>query len=316
VEIAATSIDGFLAYWSGLHEVRGEIHSVFQRALNIKTTGGQLISVLSSTGLDGPNTLVADLPQGLDFVAMGLRSGMPVRLDRVGADLGQGALCLRIGRAQKWWPRLAGGAERLDWTRLKSNLRAILKNLPSREFKEGLGGLLYLVDEMVSGHWNEVSGKRLNRLTRSALPGMKDLLAGVLERDEILLERGIHQLVGLGTGLTPSGDDMLMGFAGTLNVVSRRVGSPEMEDVLETIARYLRALKSSTTFVSGNLLSYACAGRVSSPVLSVIRAVMFQKPSQACSAAEDLMRLGGNSGCEILLGILLALSLTPRLGER
>lgn len=315
MEITATSIDGFLAYWSGLHEVKGEIHSVFQRAVNIRTTGGHLISVISSAGQDGPNTLVTDLPRDMDFIAMGLRSGMPVRLDRVEVDLGRGALCLRIGRAQKWWPRLAGGAERLDWARLKRNVSSLLKNLPMMESEEGLGKLLFLVNEMVSGRWKELTGKRFNRTTRQALGGIRNLLTGVMERDETLLKKGLGKLVGLGTGLTPSGDDLLLGFSGSLSVVSRRARVPEMEDLLNLIERHLRALKDRTTFVSGNLLSYACAGRVSSPVLSVIRALMFHRPSEARSAAEDLMCLGASSGSEVLLGILLALSLIPQLGE-
>lgn len=315
MDISATSIDGFLAYWSGLHEVKGEIHSVFQKALNIRTAGGQLISLISSADQDGPNTVVMDLPHDQDFITLGLRSGMPVRLDRVGADLGRGALCLHISGAQKWWPRLAGGAERLDWTRLKRNLGSLLKNLPRRESEKGLGGLLFLVDEMVSGHWKTVMSQKFDRLTRQALGGVRNLLVGVAEQDEALLKKGLDKLVGLGTGLTPSGDDLLLGFSGSLSVVSRRARDPELEGLLSLIARHLRDLRDRTTFVSGSLLSYACAGRISSSVLSVIRALMFQGPSEARSAAENLMRLGASSGSEILLGVTLALSLISRRGE-
>lgn len=315
MELMATSIDGFLAYWSGLHEVRGEIHSVFQRAMNIKTSGGQLISVLSLAGLDGPNTVVAELPKGMGFITMGLKSGMPVRLGRAEADLGRGALRLRMSTAQKWWPRLVSGVQRLDMARLRSNLSALRRGLPKEEFREGLGGLLFLVGKMAAGRWRELERSRLNRLARQALPGIRDLVGGTLMKDEALLKEGLGELIGLGTGLTPSGDDLLLGFVGTMSVISRRVGGPEVGDLLEIIERQLRAMKDRTTFVSGNLLIYACSGRISSPTLSVIRALLFGGPPETRLAADILLRLGASSGAEVLLGIFLALSLVPRLGE-
>lgn len=311
----ATSIDGFLAYWCGLHEVRGEIHSVFQRALNIKTYGGQLISILSQAGLDGPNTLVTELPRGLNFVAMGLKSGMPVRLGRVEADLGQGALNLKIGAARKWWPRLAGGAERINIDRLRRNIRSTRRTVLKGESREGLSELLSLVGMLAAGRWRTVRSLELTLLTRKALSGIQDLLTGALERKEDLLEKGLGKLIGLGTGLTPSGDDLLLGFVGTLSVVSRRVGGPEVEDLLTIIRRDLWAMKERTTFISGRLLSYACAGRISSPIISVVRAVLFGDAPDARTSARALMRLGASSGAEVLLGVLLALSVVPRLSK-
>ncbi len=315
MELMATSIDGFLAYWCGLSDVHGQIHSVFQRALNIETSGGQLISVLSMAGLDGPNTVVTELPRGLGFISMGLRSGMPVRLDRMEADLGHGALCLQISTAQKWWPRLASGEERLDMARLKRNLSALLRALPQEEFTEGLAGLVFLVGKMVAGRWRTIERQRHSRLARQALPGIRNLLQGALERDGILLKKALGKLVGLGVGMTPSGDDLLLGFVGTLSNVSRRVGGPEVGDLLEIVKHHLAAMKDRTTFVSGNLMSYACAGRVSSPILSVIRTLLYGKTSAASCATGRLLEQGASSGAEILLGILLALTLVPRLRE-
>jgi hypothetical protein len=313
MELVATSIDGFLAYWCGLQVVYGEIHSVFQRALNIRTSGGQLISVLSSSGLPGPNTVVTELPPGLNFIVMGLRSGMPVRMDRVEADLGHGALCVRIHLAPKWWPRLVSGAEHLDMNRLGHNISTLLKTLPREKIKEGLGRFIFYVSEMVAGRWRAVESLGLNRLERQALLGIRDLIRGTLERDEERLGMGFRKLIGLGTGMTPSGDDLLCGFIGTLSVISRRVGGPDVEDLLEIFKYHLRAMKDKTTFVSGNLLSYASGGRVSSPILSVIRTLLFGRDSAARSAVDNLLQLGYSSGSDVLLGLLLALSVAPRM---
>jgi hypothetical protein len=315
MELRARSIDGFLAYWCGIHEVRGEVHSVFQKTLNIKTSGGQLISILSLADLDGPNTVVAELPQGEDFITMGLRSGMPVRLDSGEADLGEGALSLRIGKAHRWWPRLADSMQRLDLKRLTDNMELLLRSLPREEVHQGLGRLLFNLDKIAAGQWHLIEDAEEKELVRLALPGIRDLWQGALECDEELLKTSLNELLGLGTGLTPAGDDLLLGFVGTLSVVSRRVGGPEVERLLDIIRQHLSSRKDRTTFISSNLLAYACAGRISAPILSVIRALLFEEIEAVRSAARTLVRQGAGSGSEILLGILLALSLMPRLCE-
>jgi hypothetical protein len=314
MELRATSIDGFLAYWCGIHEVRGEIHSVFQNTLNIKTSGGQLISILSLADLDGPNTVLTELPQGHDFLSMGLRSGMPVRLGGDEADLGEGALNLRIGRAHKWWPRLAGGLERLDMDRLRMNLDGLLADLPREHLQGGLGRLILSVHEIVDGRW-EALEEQEDELVKRALPGIRDLWQGALGVNEVLLQKALDELLGLGTGLTPSGDDVLLGFIGTLSVVSRRIGSPRTDRLLEIIKNHLNALRDRTTFISSNLLSYACAGRISNPILATIRALLFEEQEAARAAAGSLLGQGASSGSEILLGVMMALSLAPLMDE-
>lgn len=313
MELVATSVDGFLAYWCGLHEVRGEIHSVFQNALNIKTSGGQLISILSRSRQDGPNTVVTDLPRGMDFITLGLRTGMPVRLGERQVDLGEGAVCLHMERAQRWWPRLAGGLDRLDLDRLDRNLQNLREMISHMDDQPGLGRLLPRAQDMAAGRWEWLEEEGLEDLSRRAVRGIQHLLEGTLQRDERRLQKGLDDLLGLGTGLTPSGDDLLLGFLGTLRVVSRRVGGPELESLLETISPQIVQMRQKTTFVSGNLLSYACAGRLSATILAVIRALLFEDPALVRQKTSLLLQHGATSGAEILFGILLALSLLPRL---
>jgi hypothetical protein len=240
---------------------------------------------------------------------------MPVRLDGVEVDLGQGAVNLDIGTARKWWPRLAGGAERININRLRRNLRSVRRMALKGEAGEGLSELLSLAGLLAAGRWRTVRRMARTPLIRQAIPGIRDILLGALKRKEDLLGRGLRELIGLGTGQTPSGDDLLLGFIGTLSVVSRRIGGPEVEDLLRIIRRELRVMKERTTFISGRLLSYACVGRISSPIISVVRAMLYGDAPDARSSARALMRLGTDSGSEILLGVLLALSLVPRLSK-
>jgi hypothetical protein len=313
MELTATSIDGFLAYWCGLNDVRGEIHSVFQHALNIRTVSGQLVSILSGADRAGPNTVVARLPNGMDFISMGLRAGMPARLRGTRVQLGAGDVELRTSAARKWWPRLADGLELVNLHRLKTNLNALNEKLADLPPGRGLSRLLSDVPEMTAGRWDRVAADRreeddAERVVRAALPAIRDLLRGYSKRDGQALKRGVEGLIGLGSGLTPSGDDLLLGFIGALGAVSKRMNGREMESILESIRDHLYENRHRTTFISANLLAFACAGRVADPVLHVIRSLLFEKTVPALQRIEVLLRQGDSSGSEVLLGILLALS--------
>jgi|GEM_PF-1043148 len=313
MELTATSIDGFLAYWCGINDVRGEIHSVFQDALNIRTSGGQLVSILSGADRAGPNTVVTRLPIGMDFISMGLRAGMPARLRGTRVQLGAGDVQLRTGSARKWWPRLADGLELVNVHRLQTNLASLNDTLAARLPGRGLGLLLSSAADMAAGRWDRVKtgdGERDDgdRLVASALPAIKDLMRGYLHRDGQALQQGVEGLIGLGSGLTPSGDDLLLGFIGALGAVSKRINGLELEGLLETIRDHLYENRHRTTFISANLLAFACAGRVADPILNVIRSFLFEDTVSMTERIGVLLQQGDSSGSEVLLGILLALS--------
>jgi len=316
MELTATSIDGFLAYWCGLNDVRGQIHSVFQHALNIKTSGGQLVSILSGADRAGPNTVVARLPSGMDFISMGLRAGMPARLRGNRVQLGAGDVQLRTGSAQKWWPRLADGLEQVDRHRLETNLAAVNEKVSALPPGRGLGCLLTDAADMAAGRWDRVAdghrhGGDSDKLIKKALPAIKKLMQGYLRKDGPALQQGVKGLIGLGSGLTPSGDDLLLGFIGALGAVSKRMNGPEMESILEAIRDHLYENRQGTTFISANLLAFACAGRVADPILNVIRSLLFEETAAVMERLEVLLQQGDSSGSEVLLGILLALSPLP-----
>jgi len=316
MELTATSIDGFLAYWCGLNDVRGEIHSVFQHALNIRTSGGQLVSILSGADRAGPNTVVARLPRGVDFISMGLRAGMPARLRGTRVQLGAGDVQLRTGSARKWWPRLADGLELVDVHRLEINLAALDEKFAARPPSRGLGLLLNDAADMAAGRWDRVAdrhrhGEDPGEFIAAALPAIQKLMQGYLKRDGLALQQGVEGLIGLGSGLTPSGDDLLLGFIGALGAISKRMNGPEMEGILEAIRDHLYENRHRTTFISTNLLAFACAGRVAEPILNVIRSLLFEETASMMERVEVLLQQGDSSGSEVLVGILLALSPLP-----
>ena len=98
-----------------------------------------------------------------------------------------------------------------------------------------------------------------------------------------------RRLVGLGTGLTPSGDDFLVGFASRLgdNAARRRVR--------ERLAAAPMADLARTNVISAHQLRLAASGQFNDDLLRA-RDALVSSRSRLRSALAPLLRTGASSG--------------------
>jgi hypothetical protein len=125
-----------------------------------------------------------------------------------------------------------------------------------------------------------------------------------------------EQLVGLGPGLTPSGDDVLAGLLVTL----RHLGAATGVERAVWLADWLAATvtydaRTRTTPISATLLHCAARGEASPEVIAVLRGIAGQQALEP--ARLQLRRLGHTSGSDLIQGIAIGvnavLSLSPVL---
>ena len=133
----------------------------------------------------------------------------------------------------------------------------------------------------------------------SAEPAQRMIAAAIARRDSALFVAGARQLIGLGEGLTPAGDDCLVGI---LAVLFRFVpGWIEESAVEEQVATYL---DDHTTTIGREFVWYALQGAFSEPIVRLLTAdsdVAVQR------AAQTLCTFGATSGADTLAGARLAL---------
>ena len=113
-------------------------------------------------------------------------------------------------------------------------------------------------------------------------------------------------LIGLGEGLTPAGDDYLVGTLAILHRLGE--GWPASGAVARALTA--RAVDATTT-VGAAFLRHAMAGQFSEPLRDL---TMAKSPSAARAAAAALARMGATSGADTLAGMraaLAALEATP-----
>ncbi len=120
--------------------------------------------------------------------------------------------------------------------------------------------------------------------------------------------RGVKQLVGLGIGLTPSGDDFLIGFIGAAYFFAHG------DDFRKSVFEGMRPLVHRTNLPSFFMLKAALKGCYPGPLSDFLHAIETGSSDGVRSAAKCLTGLGATSGQDMLAGVLSWLHVSSTCG--
>jgi hypothetical protein len=264
------------------------VHSVFRAAVNLRAAAGGLLTLLSAESPDGPRA--ARLDSAEDFVSLGLAAGAfgafgadsialerpagrtPFRVDCAGARrLAAEAPPPLDGESEQW----RDGVALLDalQARAATDLRAA---------------------SLIAGA--PACGAMSARLTRAALDLGEGVRAGSLEA----AREAAARLVGLGPGLTPTGDDFLCGFVVAAHC--RATARPARAPLLARFVGALSGLLDRTTEVSAAFLGDAIAGRAFRPLTALAEACAGAPGSDVKWAILRLAAVGHSSGLDAATG--------------
>jgi hypothetical protein len=108
-------------------------------------------------------------------------------------------------------------------------------------------------------------------------------------------------LLGLGPGLTPSGDDLLCGALVALRAVAQESVARELYAEIASVG------PAATCPLSGAFLAAAGEGLAAEPLHAAIAAMLQARNEAAASHVEALGGIGHTSGWDALAGALLTL---------
>lgn len=239
----------------------GKIHSIFANSCNVLLDGGELLTIHRfSFGMLPRSLYVPGLSTGE------LEHGAPVTGGPEGVSLGN--------RLLKWSDRL----RRTDTAIPRSGC-------PPRNWREPLALLRQRQSSLEGGALTDALYSRLRR-------AMAGLWSGLRTGDDAAVREGCLACIGLGQGLTPSGDDMLLGTMAGLHMYR-----PELACRL---AAGIRPLLERTNDISRSYLELVLAGYAATPVLDAAA----ELGTGGTEAARLLMTIGHSSGCDILEGLV------------
>jgi hypothetical protein len=130
-------------------------------------------------------------------------------------------------------------------------------------------------------------------------PRFETLVVGIVSNNDDLIRDGVCGLLGVGQGLTPSGDDFLLGFLCGL----RDLGIDRCLAAAEKMAYHL--LTNSpirTTSLSAEYIKYGVKGFYHKRIIDFIEAFNMGSISDMLMEAESLMDLGHFSGVDLMTG--------------
>jgi len=117
--------------------------------------------------------------------------------------------------------------------------------------------------------------------------------------DPVAAGEAAAALIGLGPGLTPSGDDALCGF-----MLGRRLGRGAVTEVDRVVRRVASSAAGRTTDVSAVQLVLAAQGRFGEALLGVATALEPDDSVSLSAAVGRCLGEGATSGADALLGLV------------
>lgn len=117
--------------------------------------------------------------------------------------------------------------------------------------------------------------------------------------------RQLNQFIGLGEGLTPSGDDFLVGLLWAL-----WVGEADRLPGFDTFLYAVRSILHKTNDISAQMLRFAIRKRFTEPLISLARV---SDPTDCAEVFKRIAAFGHTSGFDTLCGLLVGLKTTERI---
>lgn len=205
---------------------------------------------------------------------------------------------IEIGESPVWCGRAASGDARPPAERLKSLTCIAEAALLARE---GCGLSHTLACLLNLSPRSGAVGRGEDHI-RLAVTRLKEALR---QEDICGIIENVRALLGRGRGLTPSGDDLVIGLLLTLNRLWRiGEGDAELQDLANRVATLAYG---QTSTLSANLIECAASGFSDERLLRVLDAIFVGSPGET-QAAEYLLDWGASSGLDALVGVTVALS--------
>jgi len=278
----------------------GRVLAVYSRAVYLETeAGGMAVLVREDVG-NGPGfALISDWPL---FLKTGIEPGISCRMGEGGIELCGGAVSITIAGAQEWDARLTIRDAR-PLGQLKPCIDRVAEMAARGRDRAGLGMYFSRIDEFI--------GEERTAGDKMPLPAidlkLRALARAIANRDSGKIKEAAKGVIGLGEGLTPACDDMLVGMCGFLRAADSE--SPRKSPahiLLAAIGEAIEARADKTTPVSRHFLRAAASGGFTEVARDVLEAIFAADMKTLERTVERLLEYGASSGSDLIFGIVLA----------
>lgn len=279
--IAARSADQALLDRLRAGPVQARVHSVFPRTINLYCPSDDALYALAVSAADNaPATMVVEAST---FAGTATRCGAVARGSAqwlvVGPDI-----AVAVDRAEPWLAALP----------VLGSRRAPLAALGDVLERHGVAG--GVKPAAVGG---DAMADATSRRLAEATEGLRRALAA---GEVSSAQEYVRRLVGLGPGLTPSGDDFLVGVATACALRGAR-------ERLSVLAAVVEENAHRTNRISYATMAHAVRGRVRESIVALAHALVEGDVGLIRARAQWVIGIGATSGTDIVAGMMAGLAL-------
>jgi hypothetical protein len=278
----------------------GVIHSIFQHACNISLESDALLTLVSSEKGNLSQGIRLRTPPEFTFLNL-VRLGQPFACRGGILRISGSELSVDLRTARLW---------HIDLKRLRVDLRQrdtarawAVAWLELEKHRRG-NGISAMLAAIPVPRQSPVTSPKIWALVERAVQTVSALIAATrtFQVDEAIT--AIRPLIGLGLGLTPSGDDFIVGYLAGL--WSTAGSDSSRLRFISSLGAWLSQAAAGTNAISCTYIQSAVNGNVSEPI-----ATLAQRFGQAESldsvreATRIALQVGNTSGTDGVLGLLL-----------
>jgi hypothetical protein len=265
-----------------------EVHSVFTSAANLRLVRSDLLlTMVTVEQADLPQGIRLHSPQGFSFE--GQRTGEKFTCRDGILCCEQASLIIDLRPAKRWKCDLSSLAADMNVPSTSAAWLTVRRMLDERQGRAATG---YPAGQVA--------------VVRKMDESVSNLVAATFQNDSSATNV-VATLIGLGPGLTPGGDDFLVGYLAGLRCAAGDM--PERMRFLSGLGEAVIRLSRQTNDISRTYLVHAARGQVSSRLENLARAIcQGERSDHLLETAVAALHVGHTSGMEAVSGLLLGLS--------
>jgi hypothetical protein len=280
---------------------RGTVLAAFSTAIYLLTEAGELFWI----GTDGS----AMHQRCAQIAAPLLRppAGSPFHVEDYRLTIEPSFLC-DIGHVAPWnAPRLDSN-HIVEITGLPAHIAAFFSQLDLSQAR-GFGAFIPHLLSLTRGQSISPAADFTDPVLRFARRHVEDMARASLDRQPLHLARNADALIGLGAGLTPSGDDFLGGWLFAVKTLQAAYPGSNFGPDSILVENY----QARTHVISFTLLKDLASGQAVAPLHHIINGLLTGEPLESINPfISHLTQIGHSTGWDMLTGLLTGLLITFR----
>ncbi|WMM24509.1 DUF2877 domain-containing protein [Tissierella sp. MB52-C2] len=278
------------------NHVVGKVHSIFKKVINFVDDDNQIYSILQSSFDNGPYAVRIDNENIDDFFSLQIDINDLVFLENKVLRI-ENKLSINFDNVQLWSPM------KLKIDIDKSNLELFKRNIEVYNhylFHQGnYGGVKHCY---IKTYMESPVSYKPTLIERELYKRVSNFITSI-DSEYLNFKESIFSIIGLGNGLTPSGDDFLVGFMTALNVVEIE----KTQALFRKIKYILRQNKLPTTDISISMINSCIEGNKREHLTDFIRKLFSEDKEGLLDSINNVFSIGSSSGVDLSVGVIIGL---------